>query len=381
MAFESTAINDFIAGLQQKPLQDQREPNDWLFGTPERDDATEIDPRQLHDDKATTPFDKATPPVVPLPQAFRRMPAPAIDAVMHRSPSPTRHVRVTDWGNVAKKLALPIGVFSIAIVVMGVYAAKTDSTPARKADQVAAAAIVPAKAAPAPAPLVAPKPAPAPEAKPVVTPIEEPKPVVTPIAEAIATPVAAPAAPAKTEPAATPAVAPAPADTTTIEPGSPASRFVAANEPTVPTVPTAKAKPAPAPTAVAGLVPSPKAAAPTPPPLATPVVAKKRAPAKRAAKTPVAVKHHTAAKKAVAAADDEENPVAAKPAGKGILQLSSSPAMNVWVDGRNSGAETPVKIRLLAGKHKVTLFDNGKARSFDVEIKPDTTTKITKNYE
>jgi hypothetical protein len=95
----------------------------------------------------------------------------------------------------------------------------------------------------------------------------------------------------------------------------------------------------------------------------------------------VAAKHHTAGKKAVAAADDDENPLAGKPAGKGILQLSSSPAMTVWVDGRNSGAETPVKIRLLAGKHKVTLFDNGKARSFDVEIKPDTTTKITKNYE
>lgn len=370
MAFESTAINDFIAGLQQKPLERAREPNDWLFGTPERDDATEIDPRQRHEDKATTPFDKATPPVVPLPQAFQRMPAPAIDAVMHRSQSPTKHVRTTDWGNVAKKLALPIGVFSIAIVVMGVYAAKTDSTPAPKAAPVAAAAIAPMKPAPSPAPIVAPAPSPA-EAKPVVTPIEEPKPVVTPIEQPA--PVVTPIEEAK------------PAETTTIEPGSPASRFAAANEPTLPTVPTAKAKPAPAPTAVPGLVPPPPKTVATTPVPATPVVAKvepkKRAPAKRAAKAPVAAKHHTAAKRTVAAADDDENPVASKPAGKGILQLSSSPAMNVWVDGRNSGAETPVKIRLLAGKHKVTLFDHGKARSFDVEIKPDATTKITKNYE
>ena len=57
--------------------------------------------------------------------------------------------------------------------------------------------------------------------------------------------------------------------------------------------------------------------------------------------------------------------------------------MEVWVDGRNSNAMTPVRIRLLAGKHKVTLFDKqrAKARSFEVRIQPDETTKITKNYE
>ena len=57
--------------------------------------------------------------------------------------------------------------------------------------------------------------------------------------------------------------------------------------------------------------------------------------------------------------------------------------MEVWVDGRNSNAQTPVRIILLAGKHKVTLFDkeHAKAKSFEIEIKPDQTTKVVKNYQ
>ncbi|HEX5062068.1 MAG TPA: hypothetical protein VFV99_22015, partial [Kofleriaceae bacterium] len=105
MAIESTAINDLIAGFQQRPLQ--RDSNDWLFG--ERDDATEIDSGS--EEKATTPFDRSTPPVVPLPQAFVHQPAPALEA-LYRSPSPTAYVRPISASGVAKKLALPIGVLS-----------------------------------------------------------------------------------------------------------------------------------------------------------------------------------------------------------------------------------------------------------------------------
>src|SRR5262245_60619715 len=90
MAIESTAINDLIAGFQQRPLQ--RDSNDWLFG--ERDDATEID--SGNEEKATTPFDRATPlpqpfahqPAFVQQPAFMQQPAPALDA-LYRSPSPT----------------------------------------------------------------------------------------------------------------------------------------------------------------------------------------------------------------------------------------------------------------------------------------------------
>src|SRR5262245_35980957 len=105
MAFESTAINDLIAGYQQRPLQ--RDSNDWLFG--EGDDATQIDAAGS-EDKATTPFDRTTPPAVPLPSPFVNQPAPAFDS-FYRPQSPTTHVRAVTWQGVAKKLALPIGVF------------------------------------------------------------------------------------------------------------------------------------------------------------------------------------------------------------------------------------------------------------------------------
>jgi hypothetical protein len=60
--------------------------------------------------------------------------------------------------------------------------------------------------------------------------------------------------------------------------------------------------------------------------------------------------------------------------------VSSSQPREVWVDGRNSKRMTPLRVLLKPGKHKVTLFDkdHGTAKTFEVEIKPDTTTKIAK---
>src|SRR6187455_2471435 len=84
MALESTAINDLIAGLQQRPLQ-SRDSDNWLFGEPEpaRDDATEIDTSR--DDKATTPFDRTTPAqVAPLARPVARQPVHAVDHHIQR---------------------------------------------------------------------------------------------------------------------------------------------------------------------------------------------------------------------------------------------------------------------------------------------------------
>src|SRR5690242_18890464 len=126
MAFESTAINDFIAGVNQRPLE--REPNDWLFG--ERDDATQIDASGA--EPSTTPFDRRTPAGTALPaQSFGRV--PAADYPAYRPQSPTKHVRMTDWASIAKRLALPIGMFCIVVAAVGVYVAKTDESKAAPA--------------------------------------------------------------------------------------------------------------------------------------------------------------------------------------------------------------------------------------------------------
>ena len=140
MAFESTAINDLISGQQRQPLLREHQ-DDWLFGTPddmfaERGDPTQIDPSQ--EDTSTTPFDKATP----LPAATAAAsPYPRVRMLDYpqRSQSPTTHVRLSRWSSVGKKIALPIGLFSIVIVLLGVYFAKTDEATSAPALKVAAA--------------------------------------------------------------------------------------------------------------------------------------------------------------------------------------------------------------------------------------------------
>ena len=395
MALESTAINDLIAGLQRKPLEG-RDSDNWLFGEAEpRDDHTDIDTSR--EGKSTTPFERRTPPVVPLPKPFQRQPAAAIEYAIHRPSSPTTHVRARDWGRIAKVAALPIGLSCIVIVLLGVYFAKSETKKAAAVD--ASNVTVTAKAeAIEPPPAPAPAPAPAPSTtipEPTVTPIDVPKPTVSPIEEPKQeAKAAAPEAPKA-----------APAETANVEPGSPASRFLAPSaEPTVPTVAANKPTAAPAPTVVPDL-PSPPATetlgveiAAKPAVKAKPAKrtaaqmrADKRA-AKRAAKAAAVAKARSKKRVAAASTDDDDDEAdddtAAKPTkaatakGKGVLAISSTPAMEVWVDGRNSRAETPVRIILLSGKHKVTLLDKdtSKARSFEIEIKPDQVTKVAKSY-
>ena len=423
MAFESTAINELVAGIQQRPLE--RDSSDWLFG--EGDEATEIDPRG-----AEVGLFEPDPRVVSLPRPYAEMPAYAVEHAYQRQRSATTHVHAIDWAGIAKKLALPIAVVSIISVALAVYFAKADEAPAKaspvvasenagasvedvKLEVTAEAVAVPAEpttdAEPAEAVAVPAEPTTVAEpAKPVaVVPaaadagndIVAAEAAVAPVPVAKATPPAAKAtAPAaKATPpvakATPPVAAPAAAEAVKVEPGSPASRFLA--PPPVETTIRTAAKPAPAPTAVPGLLPPAPAAtrAPAAKPAAAPVAkvaatpvakksarqlrAEKRAAAKRA-KRVAKVRAKSRTKRVAVAADDAGE---ARPSGKGILSIASTPSMQVWVDGRNSKAMTPVRIKLLAGKHKVTLLDNGrgKSRSFSVVIKPDETLKITKNYE
>jgi outer membrane biosynthesis protein TonB len=170
----------------------------------------------------------------------------------------------------------------------------------------------------------APPPAPA----PVVQPIDTPSPTVQPIEEAApiaeAAPVAAPVA----------------------EEAKPTF------EPTVPEV----------------------NAAPVEEQVAEKPVAKKTNRAKRAAK-----RAKSATRVAVA-----EKPKATKQnlGGNGALSVSSSPAREVWVDGRNTKSMTPQRLTLKPGTHNITLFDKKtrSAKTFQVEIKPNELTRVAKKY-
>jgi hypothetical protein len=384
MAFESTAINDLVAGLQQKPLA--RESDDWLFG--EGDDATQIDPRA---GQLAAEFDPMR--AVELPRPFAQMPVP-MPIGLPRHSSSTAHVRSFDWLAAAKKLVVPVMVISIVSVAFGIYFAVTDDTPSTNA----VAAVVDEQPSPVVTSIE----------MPVETSVELPATKAVEAAEPAAASSSAPPVVERVEMTAvvTPVEAPAPSEPAVVEkvevpPGSPAGRFLA--PPPVETTIKTIEKPSPAPTTVADLAPASWApslqnAAPAAKvasaPRVTPAAksAKPTTPAKRAAK-PVArtnvraSKARTAqprtTKKAVAAAPEPEPEAAPARTGKGILSISSTPAMEVWVDGRNSNALTPVRIKLLAGRHKVTLRDkqNAKARSFEIEIKPDETTTVTKNYQ
>ncbi len=193
-----------------------------------------------------------------------------------------------------------------------------------------------------------------------------------------------------------------------VEPGSPASRFLAA-PPVEPTIPTVAPRPAPAPQTVPDLAPpspAPFETAARAEPIEKPAVkvkpAVKAKPARRtaaqrradrrAAATRVARLRaerratQRAGKRTAQAAQTEaarsRKGVAAVAHGKGVLSIASSPSLQVWVDGRNSRAMTPVRIILRPGRHKVTLIDAkaGTSRAFTVAIEDGETTRIVKNY-
>jgi hypothetical protein len=317
MATESTAIVNLLDLVKnQKPLEKDSS-DDMLFGGRVRFDPMAM-PAPAH------PVMLA----VPLPQPFVRQPAAAIEQKTHRV------MRVPD-GISPKKLALPVGLFVVAMVLLSIYLAKGHSKPEAKATTIVhappAAHVEAITPPPAPAPEATPPPAPAPEA------------------------VAAAAAP--TEQKMQPTVTEIPQPTVTeIQPTVPA---VAETVPTVPTVTEA---------AVAEQPPADDA---------QPAAKSKR-------------KHHhehRAAKRTkketrVATAETPKPAKLEKLGGKGALQISSSPARELWVDGKSTKKSTPQKVTLAPGTHNITLFDKKtrSAKTFQVEIEANKTLRVSKSY-
>jgi hypothetical protein len=69
--------------------------------------------------------------------------------------------------------------------------------------------------------------------------------------------------------------------------------------------------------------------------------------------------------------------------GTGTLLLGSKPPCDIFIDGKETGLQTPQRdIKLNAGKHKITLVNNefGIKETFVVEIKADTVEKQIKDY-
>jgi hypothetical protein len=69
--------------------------------------------------------------------------------------------------------------------------------------------------------------------------------------------------------------------------------------------------------------------------------------------------------------------------GQGTLLLGSKPPCDIYIDGKDTGLETPQRdIKLAAGKHKITLVNNefGIKETFVVDIKPDAVEKQIKDY-
>ncbi|HEY5949159.1 MAG TPA: PEGA domain-containing protein, partial [Kofleriaceae bacterium] len=77
----------------------------------------------------------------------------------------------------------------------------------------------------------------------------------------------------------------------------------------------------------------------------------------------------------------EPTPASAK--GQGTLLLGSKPPCDIYIDGKDTGMQTPQRdIKLASGKHKITLVNNefGIKETFAVDIKADATEKQIKDY-
>jgi hypothetical protein len=162
----------------------------------------------------------------------------------------------------------------------------------------------------------------------------------------------------------------------------PASTFAVRAETTVPTVtvsPSEAAASVVEPTVIAKTDEPAPVAAPSKITKSKRELAREKRAAKRAAKRVTKSRVATAPERAVKSVT---TPAAKAEAlnGNGALAITSAVPREVWVDGRNSKRMTPLRVLLKPGKHTVTLFDkeHGTAKSFQVEIKADTTTKIAK---
>lgn len=352
MGNENTAIVDLLAGLNRKPLADDPT-DDVLFAGSRRDPLAGPGRSARGTEPPPNLFAMPAPPPAPaplpaphllvsLPKPFMNMPSAGVD--QHLSTVRVARTQVTAPN---KKLYALVGVLGIvAAILAGIYVGGGDDA---KATQVAASA-APSQHVPMPA------------AAPAVTPIE-------PAAQAAVPTVTPTVTPIEPAPAAAPTV-PAPGETVAPAEVVPASAFVASAETTLPTVASADEAPAAAAEEPAAVAPAKKVKK------SRRELARERRAAKRASKRGAKRERRQVA----AAARSKADKVDTKLNGNGALSISSKQPREVWVDGRNSKRMTPLRVLLKPGKHKVTLFDKSKgtAKTFEVEIKPNVTTKVAK---
>jgi len=64
-----------------------------------------------------------------------------------------------------------------------------------------------------------------------------------------------------------------------------------------------------------------------------------------------------------------------------VLQLRSSPACEILVDGKAIAATTPQELKLPAGKHRITLVHDelGIQEAFSVEIRAGATERVNRD--
>jgi hypothetical protein len=133
--------------------------------------------------------------------------------------------------------------------------------------------------------------------------------------------------------------------------------------------------PAPAPTpAPAPIAQAPKAA-PQPAPAPAPQHVAAPAPVHHAAPTPAP------AAPAVAAEDEDSTPTSN---GPGTLMVGSRPPCEIFVDGKDTGLQTPQRaISLSPGAHKVTLVnkDENINKTLSVSIAAGQPTKVLQNFQ
>lgn len=92
-----------------------------------------------------------------------------------------------------------------------------------------------------------------------------------------------------------------------------------------------------------------------------------------------AVAPKTEAPKVEKAVAKPEAPVAAEPAGQGILMISSKPPCEILIDGKPTGLMTPQRaLPLSAGPHKVTLVNTAEKikKTLSIQITADQPTKV-----
>ncbi len=350
MPTENTGIHDLLAGLQAKPLQEDPS-DDVLFAGSRRNGG----PRRMARGTNSPPnlFEMPPPPPAPLPSPHL---AVALPYDQHLA---TVRVGKQAAAGTSKKVyvipaVLAIGAAVLVAVLMGGKDAKPTSVAA------AASEAMPQKTLEEPAPAAAPAP---------VTPTVEPIPAAPAQVAPAAAPETAGAPPAQVAPSVTPIESTLPKDAVAPAEVVPASTFTAKTESTLPTTTAEASGDADEKADAEEAAPAPKAKK------SRKQLAREKRAAKRASKRSSKREH-----KQVARAESASEKTDSKLGGNGALAVSSSQPREVWVDGRNSKRMTPVRVLLKPGKHKVTLFDKSKgtAKTFEVEIKPNTTTKVAK---